>query len=80
MIIMTKKQEQTKLDEIIIASGIKKSIEQLKKMLYTYRQSELIKKNVYTVRIEFIDVQKKLNSLENQLEEIIYLSKTWELE
>ena len=77
---MTKKQEQTKLDEIIIASGIKKSIEQLKKMLYTYRQSELIKKNVYTVRIEFIDVQKKLNSLENQLEEIIYLSKTWELE
>ena len=77
---MTKKQEQTKLDEIIIASGIKKSIEQLKKMLYTYRQSELIKKNVYTVRIEFIDVQKKLNSLENQLEEIICLSKTWELE
>ncbi len=76
---MTEKQEQTELGEIIKTSDINLSIEQLKKLLYSYQHSKLVIGNKYTIQLEFIEVLKILNNLENQLEEIIHLSEIWEL-
>ena len=75
---MTKQEEITILDELVIASSIYKSIIALDMMLKMYESSPQVINHRYIVMGEVLKVRKKLKELQFMLEFNIENSKEWE--
>ncbi|NOQ73678.1 MAG: hypothetical protein GQ574_16850 [Crocinitomix sp.] len=77
-IIMSKKQEELTLSELMKASGIIEGIERFRAVMGIYECSESVRHCCYNVQREFMEVESIITTLESQLEELIDQSKVWE--
>ena len=75
---MTTKEELTKLNELINASGIYQAMTALDMMLKMYEHSQRVKHKSYTVMTEIEILREKLIEVKSLLEWNIKNSKEWE--
>ena len=74
----TIQQKRSELNGLISTSEIYTAIELLQTRLDTYERSLIARNYNYVIHVEFIEVNREISNLKNQLQSLISESRVWE--